>query len=250
VSWRKPILFGVSFGLFGLSAGWVQGLLPYSRRWGWTTTTLMSVGAVAEVGLITAQQWRGRASHFNVLAPLDTLMFSLMGVTIAVFGAGLVALAVWAALRLRHPAPTVIAVLAGLGLVLVGSALGGDLMQRGLAYVEANDAVPAAVTIGVAGSGKVAHAVALHGLQVLGLLALLLGRSELRPAARTRAMTCSALGYVALTVLVAAQAYAGLSMLDLSWATGGAIAVAALAVLVPFGVALGDAVLTDRHPAG
>ncbi len=242
VSWRKPILFGVSFGLFGLAAGWVQGVLPRSRAWGWTTTVLMGVGAVAEVALITAQQWRGAASHFNVLTPFDALMFSLMGVTIAVFATGVLVLTVWAVLRLRRPAPTVIAVLTGLALVQAGSALGGDLMTRGLAYVEANEAVPPAVVLGVAGSGKLAHAVALHGLQVLGVLALLLGRSGLAPATRTRAMACAAAGYVGLTGVVTAHAYAGRSMLELTWPVAAGIALTTAAVLLPFGVALRDAV--------
>jgi hypothetical protein len=242
VSWRKPILFGVSFGLFGLSAGWVQGVLPHSSRWGWTTTALMSGGGVAEVALISAQRWRGTASHFNVADPLDATVFALMGVTIAVFSIGVVLLGVWAAIRLRRPAPTVIAVTVGIALVVVGSALGGDLMTRGMAYVEANDAVPAAVVIGAAGSGKLAHAVALHGLQVLAVLAVLLGTSGLARTARTRAMVAAATGYLSLTVLVAAQAYAGRSLLELSAPVAAGIGLATLAVVVPFGLVLRDAV--------
>jgi hypothetical protein len=238
VSWRKPILFGVSFGLFALAAGWVQTVLPPSRLWGWSTTVLMAAGAVGEVGLITAQQWRGTPSHFNVLTPVDTAVFALMGVTIAVFGVGVVLLTVWVALRLRRPAPTVVAALVGLGLVLAASALGGDLMTRGMAYVEANDAVPSAVVLGAAGSGKLAHAVALHGIQVLGVLALLLGRSALGAAAQTRAMAVSATGYVALAALVAAQAYAGRSLLELPADASVAIALAAVAAVAPFGWAL------------
>jgi hypothetical protein len=242
VSWRKPILFGVSFGLFALSVGWVHGVLPRSRGWGWTTTALIGGGGLAEVALITVQQWRGVASHFNLLTPVDALLFSLMGVTIAVFGAGTVLLTVWAALRLRRPAPTVLAVLVGLGLVLVASALGGDLITRGIAYVDAHESVPPAVVIGVAGSGKLAHAVALHGIQVLGVLALLLGRSGLPAATRTRTMVSAAVGYVALTGLVVAEAYAGRSMLDLTPTTVGGLALATLAVVLPYGVVLRDAV--------
>jgi hypothetical protein len=246
VSWRKPILFGVSFGLFLLSAGWVQGVLPRSARWGWATTLLTAGGGVAEVALITAQRWRGVASHFNLSTPVDAAIFGLMGTTIAVFGVGIAGLALWAVLRLRHPAPTVVAALAGLGLVLGASAIGSDLITRGLAYVEANDAVPPAVVIGVAGSGKLAHAVALHGIQVLGVLALLLGRSRLGPTARTRTMAVCAAGYVALTGLVTAQAYAGRSMLDLSAPVVAGLALATLAVLLPYAVVLGDAVRVDR----
>lgn len=246
VSWRKPILFGVSFGMFLLSAGWVQGALPRSPRWGWTTTVLTAGGGVAEVALITAQRWRGVASHFNLATPVDAAIFGLMGTTIVVFAIGITALTLWAALRLRRPAPTVLAALVGLGLVMVASAIGSDLINRGLTYVEANDAVPPAVVIGVAGSGKLAHAVALHGIQVLGVLALLLGRSGLGATTRTRTMVVSAAGYVALTGLVTGQAYAGRSMLELSAPMGLAFALATLAVLVPFALVLGDAVRGER----
>jgi hypothetical protein len=250
VSWRKPILFGVSFGLFALSVGWVQGVLPRSRAWGWTATTLIAVGGIAEVALITVQQWRGVASHFNLLTPLDTLLFSLMGVTIGVFSVGIGVLALWAALRLRRPAPTVLAVLVGLALVLAGSAVGSDLITRGIAYADAHEAVPSAVVLGVAGSGKLAHAVALHGIQVVGALALLLGRSGLSATARTRAMVVTSAGYVALTGLVAAHAYAGRSMLDVSPAMAAGLTLAVLAVLVPFGFALRDAVRGVAPAAG
>ncbi|NMR19236.1 hypothetical protein [Cellulomonas fimi] len=250
VSWRKPILFGVSFGMFLLSAGWVQGVLARSPRWGWTTTALTAGGGAAEVALITAQRWRGVASHFNVLTPVDGVIFGLMGVTIVVFGVGVAALALWAALRLRRPAPTVIGVLVGLGLVLVGSAIGGDLLGRGLAYVEANEAVPSAVVIGLAGSGKLAHAVALHGIQVLGVLALLLGRSGLGPATRTRTMVVCAAGYTVLAGLVIGQAYAGRSMLELAGPMVFGLALATFAVLAPFAVVVGDAVRGERVGAG
>lgn len=249
VSWRKPILFGVSFGMFLLSAGWVQGVLPRSARFGWTTTVLIAGGGAAEVGLITAQRWRGVASHFNLATTVDAVVFGLMGVMIAVFGVGIALLALWAAMRLRGPAPTVVAVLVGLGLVLVASAIGGDLITRGLAYVEANDAVPPAVVVGVAGSGKLAHAVALHGIQVLGVLALLLGRCRLGPTARSRAMVVAAVGYTVLTCLVTMHAYAGRSMLELSASMGVGLVLATLAVSVPFAVVLGDAVLSGRARA-
>ncbi|WP_298461923.1 hypothetical protein [uncultured Cellulomonas sp.] len=243
VSWRKPILFCVSFGLFALSAAWVQHVLPRSALAGWTTTGLVAVGGLGEVGLISAQQWRGTASHFNVLTSTDATVFILMGVTIGIFGAGTVLLAAWVVRRLRHPAPTVLAVVVGLGLVLLASALGGDLMGRGMSYVATHDAVPSAVVVGAAGSGKLAHAVALHGLQVLGVLALLLGRSGLSPTARTRSMVLGATGYVALTALVIGQAYAGRAPLDLTPATGLASVLAPAAVVAAFGWALRPALL-------
>ena len=248
LSWRKPVLFGVSFGLSTLALGWVLGTLPPRRRWDRAAAGLVAVGAVVEVALVTAQAWRGTASHFNVAGdPVDETVFVAMGVSIGVMTLGVVLLAVRAVARLRGPEPTTVAVLVGLALLLAGSALGGDLTGRGLAYVDEHGTVPAAVVIGVAGSGKLAHAVALHGLQVLGVLALLLGRSGLTAGARRRAMALGASGYVALTALVAGQAYAGGSMLELSAPLAVATLLAASAVVAAVGWSLRDAVLGTRH---
>ncbi|UZN03702.1 hypothetical protein [Cellulomonas sp. S1-8] len=250
LSWRKAILFGVSFGMSTVAAGWVLGTLPHSRLWGRTAAGMLVGGGVAEVALITAQTWRGTESHFNVLGdPVDALVFTLMAVAVGVYTLGLVVLTVWAAARLRRPAPTVVAVLVGLALTLVGSALGGDLIGRGLAHVDEYETIPATVVIGAAGSGRLAHAVALHGLQVLGVLALLLGRSALPAAGRTRTMAVAAGAYVALTAGVAAQAYAGRSMLELSWPAAAGIGLAALTVVAALGWSVKDAVLGARRAA-
>ena len=123
-------------------------------------------------------------------------------------------------------------------LLLVGCAMGGDLIARGEAYLEANGEIPSEVVIGVAGSGRLAHAVALHSLQVLAVLALLLGRLAGPASRRTRLMTVAAVGIMALAGLVAAQAYAGRSMLDLSLPMGLGIAAAVALVAATFAVAL------------
>jgi hypothetical protein len=92
--------------------------------------------------------------------------------------------------------------------------------------------------IGIAGSGRIAHAVALHSLQALAVLALLLGRLPGPPSRRTRLMTMAALGIVGIAGLVAAQAYAGRSMLELSMPMGLGIVAAVALVGLAFAAAL------------
>ena len=62
-------------------------------------------------------------------------------------------------------------------------------------------------------------------------------------------MVISAAGYTVLTGLVTVQAYAGRSMLELSAPMVVGLALATLAVLVPFAVVLGDAVRSPRAGA-
>jgi hypothetical protein len=238
VSWRKPILFGLSLGLMCLSLGWIQGGMPRGRFIGWLTTILIGVWSVVEGALITIQRWRGHASHFNDSTPADSKIFAAMAISIGLVTVGIVILEVWAIVRLRGPAPTVIATHVGIVLLLVGCSIGGDLIARGEAYLEETGTIPSEVVIGVAGSGRMAHAFALHAVQALVVLALLLGRSGLAPARRTQLMTLAAVGTVAAFGLVATQAYAGRSMLEVSWPMAVGLAAAATLVAVPFAVAL------------
>ena len=73
VSWRKPILFGISTGMTMVSLGWLVGLIRPMRfdRW---CAPLISIALVVEVFLITLQQWRGEASHFNTTTWLNAFV--------------------------------------------------------------------------------------------------------------------------------------------------------------------------------
>ena len=64
VSWRKPILFGISTGMTVLSIGWLVPKLRPSKIDMFLSAGL-GISLVVEVALITVQQWRGVASHFN-----------------------------------------------------------------------------------------------------------------------------------------------------------------------------------------
>jgi hypothetical protein len=238
VSWRKPINFGLSLGLTALSIGWVQGLMPRNRVLGWTTTALVGGASVIELGLITMQTWRGVPSHFNVATDFDAAVFTAMGVSVGILTLGLLVSVIWAAFRLRGLTSALIAVATGIGLLLFASALGTDLISRGVAVVEVTGAVPAGVLVGAAGSGKLAHAAGIHGLQVLIALELLLGVRGVAGAARIRPMTLAAVGYVVGTVAITAHAYAGRSMLEPTPLLLAALAISAAALVASFAGAL------------
>ena len=70
VSWRKPILFGESFGLLLWSLVWMLRQLP-ERWWIRIPAGMVAISSVLEVALITLQRWRGVASHFNRETPFD-----------------------------------------------------------------------------------------------------------------------------------------------------------------------------------
>ncbi|MEU5695189.1 hypothetical protein [Actinosynnema sp. NPDC020468] len=176
VSWRKPITFGLSFGLTLATYAWVAGLLRARPAF----TRLFTAVSVLEVGLITLQAWRGVPSHFNEATTFDTVVTRLLtvgGITIVVC---VVALAV-AAFRAEHLTPSMTwAVRVGTATFLLAMASGGLMVaERG-------------------GSWKLSHGVAMHGVLLLPLFAWALGFTSWDERRRTRAVRVASGGYLAL----------------------------------------------------
>lgn len=170
VSWRKPIEFSASFAITLATLGWILAWLPGSNRQRWTVAMSLSVASVSEVALIAFQRWRGVASHFNFATPLDNAIFIAMGVFVAIVAIAIVAIFVWS-LRTEPFAPDLrLAVRLGLGSLVIGQALGGVLLFQGFMLLGSSP-VPSPVS-----STVTAHAIALHGIQVLPVFALILRR--------------------------------------------------------------------------
>ncbi|MFQ5974358.1 MAG: hypothetical protein ACE5Q3_18710, partial [Alphaproteobacteria bacterium] len=219
VSWRKPATFGLSFGITTLAMGWILGLLPTRRVLGWMFAIPYCVAIFIEVALVTMQRWRGVPSHFNKATSFDDAVFSGMGVSIAVVGILTVVLLVWALIELRQPRVVRWAVIAGMVMLLGASAIGKDMIDRGNAHVAAVGEVPSTVIIGDDGSSKAAHAIGLHGVQILGGLAVLLGLGRLAAREQTALMAMAIAGYAGLFGVVTAQTYRGLAPFDLNLPT-------------------------------
>ncbi|MCZ7456231.1 hypothetical protein [Streptomyces sp. WMMC940] len=209
VSWRKPVVFGMSFGVLSWSAVWVMRQLPV-RRWGWLPASLLGTGSVVEVALITMQRWRGEASHFNQKPAFDSAVWSVMGSVVILVAFAVALFLVWSLVRFEGTPAARIAVVAGLLAILVSGYIGFGMAGEGEAVVDATGRVPDTVVFGAEGSAKLAHAVGMHGLQVLGLLAVGLGLRLPSARAQVRLMFLAVVGYGALFASVATTAYAGL----------------------------------------
>lgn len=168
ITWRKPILFGISGGLTSLSMGWAWSYLPpwrFDRLIAWIATLAL----VIEVFLIDLQCWRGVASHFNRSTPTDAILYDLMSWLILFVTAVIVFITVRAFcqpiscsvdLRLAMQAGLIYLVISCLLGIWVGA--NGDLrMQAGLPPEQ----------FGEAGVPKFPHGVVIHALQWLPLLA-------------------------------------------------------------------------------
>ncbi|GIJ48021.1 hypothetical protein Val02_49070 [Virgisporangium aliadipatigenens] len=234
VSWRKPVAFGFSMGLLFWSLVWILRQAP-QRWWVRVPAGIVAFCGTVEVGLITMQRWRGVASHFNDTTPVDAGIWSAIGTLILPLTLGVAWLTVAVLARFPGSIASRIAAVTGLAAVLAAGAIGKDMAAIGEAAFDATGQVPADILFGAAGSAKLAHAVGLHGIQILALLAIGLDAGRLRPRQGGLAMLAAALGFAAVFGAVAATAYAGRAPYAPTVAmslllVGGAIAVATVAV--------------------
>ena len=211
VTWRKPILFGISAGLTSLSLGWVWSKLP-PRRWDGPLAAFTAWTLLVEVGLIDLQRWRGVASHFNRATPFDSFLYDAMGVLILLVT--LVAVDLTARL-FRTPAdlpPDMLAAArAGLVLLIVSCGLGmwvsahGDLqVARGLSPE----------VVGAAGVPKFPHGAVIHALQWLPMLAWAARSVGLSLWWRQRLVSAAIAGSVLVLTYAIVQALTGRGRFD------------------------------------
>jgi hypothetical protein len=229
VSFRKPLVFSVSVGLLLATVGWVLDRLPDRPRLAGLLSWALLASSTVEVGLITMQAWRGRASHFNTLATGDALVFAAMGIMVAVMSLCLVALLVWSLVEPPRDPLVRLAVTGGMALVMSGLGIGEVMVQLGNHFVETHHAVPDTVLYGHGGVVKFPHAVAFHGIQVFIVAAVLLRRGDLAEAARRRVLRLVVWSYAAALLLASAQTVTGHAPLDPSaWSLGLVLALATM----------------------
>lgn len=264
--WLKPFKFAVSIGIYCVTWAWMASLLTTGRRLANLVSHALVALLAVEYGVIVLQVVRGRASHFNVATPLDTVLWRTMGGSIAALWFGTLVLT---ALLFRAPiadAASRWAIRLGAVLSLVGLALGflmvtptasqlstmrsgGVTGMIGAHAVGVQDGGPIMPVTGWSTTGgdlRIPHFVGMHALQALPLLALLLlalaGRVHrlAEPRARLRLVVIAAVGYAGLTALVTWQALRGQALihpdtptLGAAAALLGAVAVAASVVLRP-----------------
>jgi hypothetical protein len=203
------------------------------------------VADTSEVVWVSMQRWRGVASHFNNDTTLDGLLFGVMGgVAVTVAATVILATTVLAFTVMRATPSMALAIRAGLLILLVAQAVGGWMIQHGV-EASGQGLRTGLTTFGAAGVMKVPHAVAMHGIQVLSVLAWLLSFAALGERRRLVLVRAAALGYVTLVAVSVMQTAAGVAPFDLG---------VAAAVLYLLGVALlasafALALLALREPA-
>jgi hypothetical protein len=234
LSWRKPIVFGLSFGITLVTVAWLMTFMRTKRVTGWIVVGLFAVASLAEVFLVSLQTWRGVASHFNETTQFDSSVFSFMGMLVALLVVLTVYVTVRSFFRMDAPPSLAWAIRLGLLLMVVSQAVGVQMITEG------------GNTYGAAGALKVPHAVTLHAVQVLPALAILLLVARSTERRRLRIVALGAIGYAVLIASTLVQTYDGRGPLDLSPLTSG-LALIGIATLATAGT-LALRGLTPRTP--
>jgi hypothetical protein len=239
-AWLKPAKFAVSITIYTITLAWIFTLLPEWPRTrrviGWGTALTM----VIEIAIISTQAWRGTTSHFNVGSTTDAVLFQIMGGAIVAQTLSTIAVAV-ALWRQRFEDMSLgWALRFGMIITIVGALTGGLMTRPTTAQLEAARAgermtIAGAHTVGgpdggpgLTGTGwstkhgdlRVPHFVGLHALQILSLVALVLGRLRVHDAARVRLVMIAVASYVALYGILLIQALRGIPAVTIA---GGAL---------------------------
>jgi hypothetical protein len=200
VSWRKPTTFGLSFGLVLISVTWVASYLvlrPRTRAW---LLGIFAVDCVVEVLGISVQAWRKVPSHFNTSTPFDrTVAMSLaVGGAVLVVVLGTFAITAFRG-RITGGPDLRLALQAGWAFMVLGLGTGIAMIAKGTVLYRTVSPEAAYTT---AGALKPVHAVGLHALLVLALVAEVARLSGWSERRRVRAVAV-AIGLYVLVTLVA-----------------------------------------------
>ncbi|MFD8808155.1 hypothetical protein [Streptomyces sp. NPDC059597] len=195
VSWRKPVTFGLSFGVTLMAVVWVTSYVRLGARTRVALLAVFATDCVVEVGGITLQAWRRVPSHLNMETPFDTGVSMMLavggGVLVAVLG-----VLAFASFRRRPggPAGMALAVRSGFAILLVALASGAAMIARGVVLTRTGHQAAAYHSTAPL---KPLHGVSLHAVLVLPGLAWLLSRTTASARTRWRIVAAATGCYVA-----------------------------------------------------
>ena len=176
--WVKPMKFMASITIYLATVAWLIGYLERPR---WTVRTIawgVSACMVVETTLIFLQAGRGVRSHFNDASPFDTAIFGIMGIGVVIDSLLMfLMLVLFFCRHERLPTPYLWGIRLGIVLFLAGGIIGGGMSSHGGHTVGSSDGgtgLPFLNWSLTAGDLRIAHALGLHGLQVMPILGYLL----------------------------------------------------------------------------
>jgi hypothetical protein len=210
LSLRKAATFGLSFGLTLIAIVWVASFLRLGERTRSMLLGAFTVTCVVETALVSLQAWRGVPSHFNLETPFDAAVARTLAAGGMILVASIVILTV-AAFRANPSVPVSLRTAIQVGFVALCGAVGsgGVMIAKGMRLVFAGDPQSAYAT---GGAFKPTHAVTMHAVLVLPMLAWLLSFANWSEQRRLSVVLLAAGGYMVVAASVAVENFTGLTM--------------------------------------
>jgi hypothetical protein len=208
LSFRKPMTFGLSFGLTLITIVWVSFWVRLADRSRTALLGVFMIASVLETLLVSLQTWRGAPSHFNVETAFDGAVARGLAMGGAVLVAVIGTLTI-AAFRAQPDVPLSLRIAIRIGFIaLCASMVVGALMiARGMSLVSAGEP-RAAYSMG--GAFKPIHAVTMHAILVLPVFAWLLSFTTWTERRQVRLILLGAAGYLVLAGIVIVANVGGL----------------------------------------
>jgi len=249
VTWRKPILFGISGGLTCLSLAWAWAQLPRRTGDAWLSAAT-AWALLVEVALIDLQAWRGVASHFNRSTPFDSFLYDAMGLLILFVTLVSIDLTVrFFTQRTTLEPDMLLAARAGLAFLVWSCLLGIWVSVHGDVRTAAGLAPE---TFGRAGVPKFPHGAVIHALQWLPILAWAARRAGLPAIRRFPLVASASLGTALLGAFAVVQTLAGRARFDTTPPTYALLVAGVVCLSVPVWITAwtwAAKVLASRHPS-
>jgi hypothetical protein len=180
-TWVKPMKFMFSLTLYLWTIAWFSAYVNRPRWRIRTISIVIAVVVVVETACLLIQAGRGTTSHYNVATDFDAAIFQTMGIMIYIdMLMGFFLLLMFSKPRVSLEPLYVWGIRLGLVLFLAGGLVGTVMIANNAHTFGAPDGGPGLPILNwstVAGDMRIAHGLALHGLQVIPFVAYLIARA-------------------------------------------------------------------------
>jgi hypothetical protein len=221
IGFRKPMVFGLSAGFTLVTMGWLLKFYKSRPRLHTIMMSMMSAALVIEIIIIDLQRYRGLPSHFNMGTPLDTALWSIMGLSILIFASVSTTQAILSFGKLSGSPSMNLAIRTSMILFFFSQISGQLIVSHGMekVFVQGTfvlENIEHSTTVGEAGNLKLPHAISLHSIQALPLLGLLLMGVGVSEKTKNCFVISSAIGFAVITLFTQLHAYSGMSIWSLT----------------------------------
>ena len=233
-AWLKPAKFALSTALYAGTLAWV---FHYVRIWPRLVRFLGRVLATVlliEVAIIDLQAARGTTSHFNFSTPVNTLLFAIMGICIAILLLASMGVVVTLFRQQFMNAAFGWSLRLGMSITVLGASLGGLMTaptheQRQTIATHQTPRIIGGHTVGAVDGGRalpfvgwsvshgdlrIPHFIGLHAIQVIPLVYLILRRRKRFKSSLTALVAVTAGSYLTLVAILTWQALRGQSIAE------------------------------------